>query len=100
MRSSELAPTKLEGMSLFALMAKVVAFAPLNAESPSSRDVRGLDGRSDAPARRRGLFERLDHWFWRQQQRGVEAYLAKATDVYDLEARIRALERNVPHPYY
>jgi hypothetical protein len=44
--------------------------------------------------------ERLDHWFWRQQQRAVEAYLAKATDVYDLEARIRALERNVPHPYY
>ena len=50
--------------------------------------------------RRRGFLERLDHWFWAQQQRDLEAYLAKATDVYDLEARIRAIERNTSIPYY
>ena len=52
------------------------------------------------PVRRRGFLERLDHWFWAQQQRDLEAYLAKATDVYDLEARIRAIERNKSIPYY
>jgi len=100
MRSNELAPNKLEGLGLFALLAKAVALPPRNAETASSGAARASGGRSDTPARRRGLFERLDDWFWRQQQRAVEAYLAKATDVYDLEARIRALERNAPHPYY
>ena len=48
-------------------------------------------------APRRGFFDRLDQWFWRQQQRDVEAYLARSVDVYDLETRIRALERSVSH---
>ena len=48
----------------------------------------------------RNWLDRLDHWLWALQQRDVEAYLAKAIDVYDLEARVRMLERNVPHPYY
>jgi hypothetical protein len=52
------------------------------------------------PVHRRGLLERLEYWFWAQQQRDLEAYLAKATDVYDLEARIHAVERNKSIPYY
>lgn len=43
---------------------------------------------------RAGLWDRLDHWFWRQTQREREAYLAGAQDIYDLEARIRRLERS------
>lgn len=40
-----------------------------------------------------GLMDRLDHWFWRQAQREREAYLAGARDIYELEDRIRRLER-------
>jgi len=47
-----------------------------------------------------GLFERIDAWLWRRQQRHIEAYLARATDRCDLEARIRSLGRQSPNPYY
>ena len=41
-----------------------------------------------------GFFDRLDGWFWRQAQREQEAYLAGSRDIYDLEQRIRRLERS------
>lgn len=40
----------------------------------------------------RGFFARIENWIWRQQQREREAYLADATDIADLEARMRVLE--------
>jgi hypothetical protein len=49
--------------------------------------------RGEKPERSRGLFDRLDAWLWRQAQREQEAYLAGARDIYELEARIRRLER-------
>lgn len=42
--------------------------------------------------RHQGLLGRLESWIWRQQQRDREAYLAEATDIADLEARMRVLE--------
>ena len=51
-------------------------------------------------APRTGFLDRLDAWFWRQAQREQEAYLAKSRDVFDLERRIRALERGEITPYY
>jgi hypothetical protein len=42
-----------------------------------------------------GLFERLDAWFWRKRQSAQEAYLAQSADVFEVERRIRALERSV-----
>jgi len=39
-----------------------------------------------------GLLGRLESWIWRQQQRERESYLADATDIADLEARMRVLE--------
>jgi len=54
--------------------------------------------RASAPSL--GLFERIDAWLWRRQQRDVEAYLARATDRCDLEARVRSLGRQSPNPYY
>ena len=42
--------------------------------------------------RNQGLLGRLETWIWRQQQREREAYLAEATDIADLEARMRVLE--------
>ena len=44
------------------------------------------------PAGSVGLLGWLESWIWRQQQREREAYLAEATDIADLEARMRILE--------
>jgi hypothetical protein len=49
-----------------------------------------------APTRLHAL-DRLDRWFWRQRQKDRERYLARATDVADVERRLRELERT---PYY
>jgi hypothetical protein len=48
---------------------------------------------------KRGLLDRLDAWFWRQQQKAQEDYLAGARDVYDLERRIDALDRGSARYY-
>jgi hypothetical protein len=40
-----------------------------------------------------GIFMDLDHWLWKQQHRETEAWLAQSRDVYELEARMRELER-------
>jgi hypothetical protein len=40
-----------------------------------------------------GLLDRLDTWFWEQQVRSREAFLAQSVDVVDLEYRLRWLER-------
>jgi len=53
-------------------------------------------GRSEAvsPVRKRlSLFERFDRWMAGIKQRDRERYLAQATDIFDLERRIRELER-------
>jgi hypothetical protein len=48
----------------------------------------------------RTLLDRLDAWFWRQEQKSREAYLAASRDVFDLERRIEALNRGTVTPYY
>jgi hypothetical protein len=48
---------------------------------------------------RRSLLDCLDQWQRSQRQRAVERYLAKSTDLCDLEARLRALDRPVGHRY-
>jgi hypothetical protein len=44
--------------------------------------------------------DRLDRWLWRQEAREREAYLAGSKDVYELEERIRRMERSVGGRYY
>ena len=54
-----------------------------------------------ASAERRGSWlDRLDAWFWRQEQKAREDYLARSTDIFELERRMRALERNPISRYY
>ncbi|HSC97367.1 MAG TPA: hypothetical protein VLI21_00575 [Casimicrobiaceae bacterium] len=48
------------------------------------------------PTTKPTLLERFDRWMARARQRDRERYLSQASDVFDLEARIRALE-NVPY---
>ena len=42
----------------------------------------------------------LADWFYRQQIKEREAYLAKSTDIFDLERRLRQLEREPQFTYY
>jgi len=49
-----------------------------------------------APARLPAL-DRLDQWFWRRRQKVRDEYLAGASDIHDVERRLRELERL---PYY
>jgi hypothetical protein len=46
-----------------------------------------------------GLLDRLDAWFWRQRQSAHETYLAQSQDIFDLERRMRSLERSAGSRY-
>src|SRR5438067_944292 len=70
---------------------RLVAKPPVSAKRPQSAAV---------AERRRSWLDRLDTWFWRRRQQEREAYLAESTDVFELERRIRALERQSVWPYY
>ena len=90
----------METPDVFVLMAKGMAMQPLGHESMELR-ARSSDppaAKSEEP--RRGLLDRLDRWFWKREQQATEAYLAASTDIYDLEARIRYLERGTPWSHY
>lgn len=56
--------------------------------------------RDSAAQRPLTLLQRFDRWLWQQQVREREAYLAQSKDVFELEARIRHLERSVGSRYY
>ena len=43
---------------------------------------------------RRPWLDVLDTWFWNQRQRAREAYLAQSQDLYEVERRMRELERD------
>jgi len=51
--------------------------------------------RGDARDRPPTLLERVDRWLWKQHVREREAYLADSKDIFELEERIRRLERAV-----
>src|SRR5579864_1170332 len=49
---------------------------------------------------RAGWLDRLDAWFWRQEQKDREAYLAGSRDIFELERRIELLDREGISRYY
>lgn len=55
-----------------------------------------VDGKVAAVAPRAGwlrrAMDRLEQWSWERQIRSQEAYLSQATDLCDLESRIRTLD--------
>lgn len=71
---------------------------PASAAPPPSRAA--ATPSKSAPRERKGWLNRLDAWFWRQRQSAREAYLAQARDVFEVERRIRDLERNIGSRYY
>ena len=53
-------------------------------------------GRDDASRRSEPTWlDRLDQWFWKQQQQEVEDYVAGSADIFEVEARLRELEHRV-----
>lgn len=87
-------------LGVFALIATALAIKPLGIDAIERGDLTPAKADAEARPARRTLLDRLDHWFWKHEQREVEAHLAKSKDVYDLEARIRDLERGVICRYY
>ena len=74
----------------WARLTHALIFDPLRREGgPENQPARSTKTRSA------GIFERIDRWFWRQQMRDREAYLAGAQDIFELERRSRSLERSV-----
>lgn len=43
-------------------------------------------------APRRSWLDRLDNWFWKQETKRREAYLAQSADIFDLEQRMKRLD--------
>jgi len=79
----------------WARLTHILAVDPPRREGPP-------ENRPVPAAKRRpiGLLERIDRWFWRQAQREREAYLSGSRDIFELEERIRRLERSVDSRYY
>ena len=48
---------------------------------------------ANSVAKSRSWLTRLDTWFWKQEMKRREAFLAQSTDIFDLERRMRMLER-------
>ena len=57
------------------------------------RQLRGVDAYIE---RADSVSEALDRWLWKQRARETEAWLAQSKDVFELEARMRELERRPP----
>ena len=92
MQANHMPLDNLGDLGIFNLMAQALNCRPATTERHERADF-AAPPVAAAPASRRSLFDRLDDSSWRKRQRDVEAHLGQANDVYDLETRIRDLER-------
>ena len=73
-----------------------LAQATFSEEMPTKAEPRGSADLSRTTAKKASeprWMTALGNWFYQQELKDREAYLAKSTDIFDLERRIRALER-------
>lgn len=84
-------------LDIFAMLANALLH-PLSEYTSGSRNEQRASAIAATAPRKRGAFARLEQWLTTLRQRDVEAYLSRATDVCDLEARIRSLERSKSYP--
>ena len=95
MRATDIPVDREGALGLCRLLLRAPA-SPTVVDAPSPRSHVG-NGVAPPPSGKFTLFERFDRWTARMRQRDRERYLAQASDVFELEARIRELERR---PYY
>ena len=68
------------------------AIADVGTEPPRARPAAPSLWAAMTGALRRAV-ERFDRWAWEQQMRDREAWLAQSADVFELEQRLRDIER-------
>ena len=82
--------------------------SPLLGHGPASFDystgrggqAHNLYGQVLSELGRGGLFDRIDAWFWRQEQKELEAWLAQSRSVFELERRIRDIGQGAGMRYW
>ena len=83
---------------LYTLLAEGLGQGSQSAQHESPG--RHVDAPAPSSTAKRSLLERLDDWLWRLKQRDRERYLAGAKDVFELEQRMQAYERESYPRYY
>jgi hypothetical protein len=89
-------PVSVEVFRVFTLIADGFSLPRRETQAAHSND----QNARPAPTGRGGWLNRLENWAWRQRQRELDAHLAQSRDVFELEARIRDIERGNPSRYY
>jgi hypothetical protein len=91
-----LRPSRDPFETLFSLFAAGLSAPP--ATEPPRCDAPAVSGKP--PVRGGSLLDRLDRWLWKARQRDLERALTFATDVVDVERRLRERERSMLQRYY
>jgi Protein of unknown function (DUF3563) len=84
--------TPLYDNSLAGILAKLTHGILRDANERAHEGSNNASAPGDASSRRGSWVTRLDTWLWKQDMNRREAYLARSTDVFDLERRLRRLE--------
>jgi hypothetical protein len=100
MQTNRLPLTKFGGLGIFSPMTKAISPAPAQSAALERRETGATRTRADASPCWYGPFERIAHRLRTRQRGDLDACPAGAADACDVAPRIRALDRNVPHPYY
>ena len=75
-------------------LTALLSFHPGAFSSPPVDDAQG------AKSLRGRLLARIERWAWNARQRDLERALTSATDLADVERRLRAHERGLLQRYY
>jgi hypothetical protein len=71
---------------------------PVRTRSAAAQRTNEVPNRPTAPPH--SLLARMENWLWQSRQRDLERHLAGCVDIFELEARLRELERVPPHRRY
>jgi hypothetical protein len=63
------------------------------AKRATASEISSANSFANSVAKSRSWLTRLDTWFWNQEMKRREAFLAQSADIFDLERRMRMLER-------
>lgn len=87
------------GIGTFVKLAQATFFdaLPANAQHKAPTAPATPPGGKLAPAARQRWLSALDRWFHTQRMKERDAFLGRSQDIFELESRIRELERR---PYY
>jgi hypothetical protein len=79
--------------SLTGILARLTHGILRDANDRAQEESARANSVADSVGKPRSLLGRLDTWFWKQEMKRHEAFLAQSTDIFDLERRMRLLER-------